>query len=85
MTARSPSRRRALVILAEARQRQFEELLKSLTVSSNTSRREGDRTRQRRTQQTETRRTTVPPEYREQIEAYTKGLSKSGQPKDAKK
>jgi len=68
---------------AEARQRQFEELLKSLTVSSTTSRREGDRTRQRRTQQTETRRTTVPPEYREQIEAYTKGLSKSGQPKDA--
>lgn len=70
---------------AEARQRQFEELLKSLMVNPNTSRREGDRNRQRRTQQTETRRVTLPPEYREQVEAYTKGLSKTSQPKDAKK
>jgi hypothetical protein len=62
---------------AEARQKQFEELLKSLTVTSSTSRREGDSKRQRRTQQNETRRLTLPPEYRELGEAYTKGLSKA--------
>ena len=62
---------------AEARQKQFEELLKSLTVTSSTSRREGDAKRQRRTQQNETRRLTLPPEYRELGEAYSKGLSKA--------
>ncbi|MBI5761639.1 MAG: hypothetical protein HZA46_24280 [Planctomycetales bacterium] len=62
---------------AEARQKQFEELLKSLTVNSSTFRREGDAKRQRRTQQNETRRLTLPPEYRELGEAYTKGLSKA--------
>jgi hypothetical protein len=61
---------------ALARRKQFEELLKSLRLGSETANREGGKTPERRIQQIDARRRPPPQELRELYEAYTKGLAK---------
>ncbi|MGQ0635841.1 MAG: hypothetical protein ACT4QC_14615 [Planctomycetaceae bacterium] len=62
---------------ALAKRLQFEELLRSLRIGPETSRREGGGKVERRTQQIGARSIPLPPEYREQFETYTKRLNKA--------
>jgi hypothetical protein len=62
---------------AAARRIQFEEELRSLRLGSESKSRTGGREVQRRTNVTN-KKLPVPPELRDQYDAYTKGLSKSG-------
>jgi collagen type III alpha len=68
---------------AAAKRIQFEEELRSLRLGSESKSRTGSREVQRRTNVTN-KKLPVPPELRDQYDAYTKGLSKSGA-KPAKK
>ncbi len=61
---------------ARARQRQFEETLKSLNLKSSASRRSGEAIKKRATEEIGPRRTPTPAEYREYYEAFTRSLSK---------
>jgi collagen type III alpha len=65
---------------AVARRLQFEETLKSMRLDSETTRRQGSTGSARTIRKFDTRDSTVPPEYREQWEAYTRSLSKRKPP-----
>ncbi|MGE3317230.1 MAG: hypothetical protein AB7O26_19095, partial [Planctomycetaceae bacterium] len=63
---------------ARARQRQFEETLKSLNFRAKGTRRSGADVKKRATDEVGPRRTPPPAEYREYYEAFTRSLSKQG-------
>lgn len=61
---------------ALARRKQFEELLRSMTMGTQTQSRERGQTGERRVNQIDIRRGPVPAELRERFEAYTRGLTR---------
>lgn len=61
---------------AVARRLQFEETLKNQQLSTQTKARRGEKKHERRTLSTDGRSVTVPPDYREQWEAYSRSLSR---------
>ncbi|MGH7201581.1 MAG: hypothetical protein ACREJB_13305 [Planctomycetaceae bacterium] len=61
---------------AEARQRQFEEMLKSLNLGSTGTQRRGGSDRDRPSEGIGPRDLRVPPEYKELYEAFTRGMSR---------
>jgi hypothetical protein len=71
---------------AQARRRQFEEILKSLKLDAQTETRERGNGTERRVDQVDAGRRPVPSSLRERYEAYTRSLSKQGSSgkKDAK-
>lgn len=68
---------------ARARQRQFEETLKSLNFQSRGTKRSGETIKKRATEEVGPRRTAPPAEYREYYEAFTRSLSKQNAKKPA--
>lgn len=69
---------------AQARRLQFEELLRNLRIGSQPARRDGGHSVERRREAIGNRVLPIPPEYREQYEAYTKRLSTRGSAGNAK-
>lgn len=66
---------------ALARRLQFEEMLRSLRVGPETSRREGGKSPERRTEQIGARDVPLPPQYREAYENYSRQMSKQATPR----
>lgn len=62
---------------AVAKRLQFEELLRSMRLGTETQRRDGSKGQARDIRQFGTRNVPVPPEYRKLYESYTRSLSKS--------
>jgi len=63
-----------------ARRQQFEEMLKSLDLKRRGTKRSGENSPQRDVNQIESKRTTVPPQYRKAYEQFTKDLARQKQP-----
>jgi len=68
----------------QARREQFEEMLKALSLDRKGTKRSGKDQPTREVDETNSRRTPVPLEYRQAWERYTKSLSKSPQPASKK-
>jgi hypothetical protein len=64
----------------DARRQQFEEMLRSLEVNQNSSTRAGDKSVVREVDQSATRRSAPPPEYRRAFDTFTRKLSKQPRP-----
>ena len=63
-----------------ARRQQFEEMLKSLDLKKQGTKRSGENSPQRDVNQIESRRANVPPQYRKAYEQFTKDLARQKQP-----
>ena len=66
-----------------ARKQQFEEMLKSLDLKKQGTKRSGENSPQRDVNQIESRRNNVPPQYRKAYEQFTKDLARQKQPGSA--
>ncbi len=66
-----------------ARRQQFEEMLKSLDLKKQGTKRSGENSPQRDVNQIESRRANVPPQYRKAYEQFTKDLARQKQPGSA--
>ncbi len=66
---------------SEARRIQFEEMLRNLNVKPKATKRTADEEPRREIEQTESRRTPIPAEYRKAWERYTERLNKQVPPK----